>query len=152
MNFELTEERQMLQDGLRRFLRDTYDPALRAELAEAESGFSADVWNGLAEMGVIGALFSEADGGFAGAGFDIALVFEELGRVGAVDPLLDTAVLGGGLIAALGTDDQKQMIEETIAGITQLALAHSEPSSRYDMSRVETKATRDDDSYVLSGR
>ena len=152
MNFELTEERQMLQDGMRRFLRDTYDPALRAELAEAESGFSADVWNGLAEMGVIGALFSEADGGFAGAGFDIALVFEELGRVGAVDPLLDTAVLGGGLIAALGTDDQKQMIEETIAGITQLALAHSEPSSRYDMSRVETKATRDDDSYVLSGR
>jgi len=152
MNFELTEERQMLQDGLRRFLRDTYTPALRAELAEAESGFSADVWNGLAEMGVVGALFSEDDGGFAGAGFDIALVFEELGRVGAVDPLIDTAILGGGLIAALGDDDQKQMIEGIIGGTTQLALAHSEPSSRYDMSRVETDATRDGDSHVLNGR
>ncbi|MEO3415756.1 acyl-CoA dehydrogenase [Roseovarius sp. CAU 1744] len=152
MNIELTEERQMLQDGLRRFLRDTYTPALRAELAEAESGFSADVWNGLAEMGVIGALFSEDDGGFAGAGFDIALVFEELGRAGAVDPLLDTAILGGGLIAALGNDDQKQMIADTIAGTTQLAFAHGEPSSRYDLSRVETTAVRDGDSFVLNGR
>lgn len=152
MNFELTEERQMLQDGLRRFLRETYTPALRAELAEAESGFSANVWNGLAEMGVIGALFSEDDGGFAGAGFDIALVFEELGRAGAVDPLLDTAILGGGLIAALGNDDQKQMIADTIAGTTQLAFAHGEPSSRYDLSRVETTAVRDGDSFVLNGR
>ncbi|WP_425046765.1 acyl-CoA dehydrogenase family protein [Primorskyibacter sp. S87] len=152
MNFELTEERQMLQDGLRRFLRETYTPSLRAELAEADFGFSRDVWNGLAEMGVIGALFSEDDGGFAGGGFDISLVFEELGRVGAVDPLLDTAILGGGLIAALGNEDQKQLMEAVIAGSTQLAFAHAEPSSRYDMSLVETTATRDGDGYVLNGR
>ena len=152
MNFELTEERQMLQDGLRRFLRETYTPALRAELVEADCGFSRDVWSGLAEMGVIGALFSEDDGGFAGGGFDISLVFEELGRVGAVDPLLDTAVLGGGLIAALGNEVQKQQIESVIAGTTQLAFAHAEPSSRYDMSQVESTATRDGDGYVLNGR
>ena len=152
MHFELTEERKMLQDGLRRFLRETYTPALRAELVEADCGFSRDVWSGLAEMGVIGALFSEDDGGFAGGGFDISLVFEELGRVGAVDPLLDTAVLGGGLIAALGNEVQKQQIESVIAGTTQLAFAHAEPSSRYDMSQVESTATRDGDGYVLNGR
>ncbi len=152
MNFELTEERQMLQDGLRRFLRDSYTPSLKAEIASSANGFSESVWNGLADMGVIGALFAEEDGGFAGAGFDISLVFEELGRVGAVDPLIDTAVLGGGLISALGNDRQKELLEQIIGGAAQLAFAHTEPSSRYDFARVETTAARDGDSYVLKGR
>ncbi|HAC51035.1 MAG TPA: pimeloyl-CoA dehydrogenase small subunit, partial [Sulfitobacter sp.] len=56
MNFDLTEERQMLQDSLRRFLRDKYDTATRNGILESEAGFSADIWNGLAELGVIGAL------------------------------------------------------------------------------------------------
>jgi alkylation response protein AidB-like acyl-CoA dehydrogenase len=102
MNFDLTEERQMLQDSLRRFLRDKYDTAARNKILESDTGFSADIWNGLAELGVIGALFTEDQGGFGGAGFDIAVVFEELGRAGVVEPFLDTAILGGGLIAEPG--------------------------------------------------
>jgi alkylation response protein AidB-like acyl-CoA dehydrogenase len=152
MNFDLTDERQMLQDGLRRYLTDAYTADARKAIETAEAGFSTDIWNGLAEMGVIGALFSEDDGGFAGAGFDIALVFEELGRIGAVDPMIDTAVLGGGLIAALGTDAQKEMIETVIAGGAHLAFAHGEPTSRFDLSRVDTTAAQSGDGYVLSGR
>ena len=141
MNFDLTDERQMLQDGLRRFLRDKYIPDLLKQIADSETGTSSDVWDGLAEMGVIGALFTEEQGGFGGAGFDLALVAEEMGRVGATDPLIDTGILGGGLIAALGNDDQQAMLEEIIAGTLQLALAHAEPGSRYDLSRVSTTAT-----------
>ena len=124
MNFDLTEERQMLQDSLRRFLRDKYDTATRNKILESDTGFSADIWNGLAELGVIGALFTEDQGGFGGAGFDIAVVFEELGRAGVVEPFLDTAVLGGGLIADLGSDDQKAHVEAIIGGTLQLAFAH----------------------------
>jgi len=152
VNFNLTDERQMLQDSLRRFLGDAYTAAVFAEIAQSESGFSGTVWNGLAEMGVIGALFAEGDGGFGGAGFDLALVFEEMGRVGAVDPLLDTAVLGGGLLAALGTDAQKSMIEGVIAGSVQLAVAHSEPTSRYEIARVASTARKEGDRYVIDGR
>ena len=152
MNFDLTDERQMLQDGLRRYLADAYTADARKKIEDEEAAFSPEIWEGLAEMGVIGALFREDDGGFAGEGFDIALVFEELGRIGAVDPLIDTAVLGGGLIAALGTDAQKETIETVIAGGAHLALAHGEPSSRFDLSRVETTATKGADGYTLNGR
>ncbi|MEP2715033.1 acyl-CoA dehydrogenase [Pseudophaeobacter sp.] len=155
MNFELTEERQMLQDSLRRFLRDNQD-ALRAStrLGNADNtlGFDAEIWGKLAELGVIGALFSEEDGGFAGEGFDLTTVFEELGRAGAVEPLLDTAILGGGLIAALGSDAQKALVEQVIGGELHLALAHGEPNSRYDLTQVETTATVEGDSILLSGR
>lgn len=152
MNFDLTDERQMLQDGLRRYLADAYTANARKAIEDAEIGFSEEIWNGLAEMGVIGALFSEDDGGFAGEGFDIALVFEELGRVGAQDPLIDTAILGGGLITALGSDAQKEAIETVIAGAQHLAFAHGEPTSRFDLSRVDTTAATSSDGYVLNGR
>ena len=152
MNFELTEERQMLQDTLRRFLRDRYDTATRNAILESDSGMSPDIWSELAELGVIGALFSEEHGGFGGKGFDIAVVFEELGRAGVVEPFLDTAVLAGGLIADLGNDEQTAHVETIIGGGLQLAFAHSEPSSRYDLDRVSTSATEKGDDIVLSGR
>ncbi len=133
MNFDLTDERQMVQDGLRRFLRDQYTPDLLAQIADSDTGTAPAVWEGLAEMGIIGALFTEDQGGFGGAGFDLALVAEEMGRVGATDPLIDTGILGGGLIAALGDTDQQAMLEDVIAGGRQLALAHAEPGSRYDL-------------------
>ncbi|HSF92148.1 MAG TPA: acyl-CoA dehydrogenase family protein, partial [Paracoccaceae bacterium] len=98
MNFELTEERQMLQDSLRRFLKDRYTTTVRNRILKSDSGMSAEIWAELAELGVIGALFSKDHGGFGGKGFDLAVVFEELGRAGVVEPFLDTAVLCGGLI------------------------------------------------------
>ena len=152
MNFDLTEERQMLQDSLRRFLRDRYDTATRNKILESDSGMSADIWAGLAELGVIGALFTEEQGGFGGKGFDIAVVFEELGRAGLVEPFLDTAVLAGGLIADLGNADQQAHVEEIIAGSLQLAFAHGEPASRYDLTRVSSSAVEKGGDIVLNGR
>ena len=151
MDFNLTEERQMLQDTLRRYLSDRYTTSVRNDILDSEAGMSAGIWSDLAELGVIGALFSEADGGFGGKGFDIAVVFEELGRAGVVEPFLDTAILGGGLIAALGDDAQKALVGDVIGGGLQLAFAHGEPTSRYDLSRVETVA-QDGEDLVLTGR
>ncbi|GLT12114.1 acyl-CoA dehydrogenase [Sulfitobacter porphyrae] len=151
MNFELTEERQMLQDTLRRYLREKYDTATRNKIIDSEAGYSAAIWAELAELGVIGALFTEEQGGFGGKGFDLTTVFEELGRAGVVEPFLDTAVLAGGLIADLGNDDQQARVEEIIAGSLQLAFAHGEPTSRYDLNRVQTTAKPDGDDIVLNG-
>ena len=151
MNFELTEERQMVQDSLRRFLQSEYSQDLIREQSDTETGFSHNIWSSLAELGITGALFSEADGGYGGTGFDIALVFEELGRVGALEPLLDTAVLAGSLPGLCGDDRHQSLIESIMDGSVQLALAHAEPRNRYELSRVETRARREADEYVLDG-
>ena len=152
MNFNLTEERQMLSDTLRRFLSDKYDTATRNKILDSDQGFSSEIWTELAELGVIGALFSEADGGFGGAGFDVAVVFEELGRAGVVEPVLDTAVLAGGLVAALGNSAQKEILEGVIGGETHLAFAHGELRSRYDLSDVQTLAETVDGGVLITGR
>ena len=99
MNFDLTEERQMLRDTLRRYLSDKYTTKVRNDILDSDSGMSGAIWGELAELGVIGALFTEDEGGFGGQGFDISVVFEELGRAGVVEPFLDTGILGGRLIS-----------------------------------------------------
>lgn len=152
MDFNLTEERQMLQDTLRRYLSDKYTTAARNKILASDTGMSADLWAGLAELGVIGALFTEAQGGFGGAGFDITTVFEELGRAGVVEPVLETAILGGRLIAALGDETQQALLEEVIGGGLHLAFAHGEPTSRYDLNRVAATAKTDGGDIVLNGR
>ena len=152
MNFDLTDERKMLQDSLRRYLQAHYSSAVITELGETPQGYSDEIWTGLADLGVVGALFSEAHGGYGGSGFDIALVFEELGRVGALDPLLDTAILGGGLLVGLDSSGQSEKIEAIIAGTLQIALAHSEPGSRYELSRVQSVGKRQGDEYVINAQ
>lgn len=145
MNFELTEERQMLQDTLRRFLNDRYTTEARNKILDSDEGMSAEIWEQLAELGVIGALFTEDQGGFGGMGFDIAVVFEELGRAGVVEPFLDGALMCGRILAEAGDEAR---VEEIIGGGLQLALAHGEPTSRYDLNRVQTTAKGN----VINGR
>ncbi|WP_164662301.1 acyl-CoA dehydrogenase family protein [Tropicibacter sp. Alg240-R139] len=147
MDFNLTEERGMLRDTLGRFLRDKYDHGLRRRLEASGQAYCPDVFEGLAELGVLGALFSEEHGGFGGSGFDLAVVFEELGRAGTLEPILP-AVLAGGLIAEAGRTD---LVEEIIAGTTVATLAHGEAGARYDQSHVTTSAKVDGDQIVLSG-
>lgn len=138
MNFTLSEDRQMLQDTLRRYLRDTGPEATEEVL-----------WQGLSDLGIPGALFSEAQGGFGGAGFDIALVFEELGRAGVTVPMIDTSVLAGGLIAAMGGAGHQGLVAQIIAG-HQVAFAHGEPGARYRLAHVATTAVAGD-GYILNG-
>jgi len=150
MNFEHSEDRRMLADSLNRFIAQQYAFETRDRIAKSPEGFSAAIWRQFADLGVIGALFSEADGGFGGDGFDIAVVFEALGRGLVVEPLLG-AVMAGEAISAAGSAAQKGLLAEIIGGTTIAALAHDEASSHYELARVQTRAARSGDGWVLDG-
>jgi alkylation response protein AidB-like acyl-CoA dehydrogenase len=141
MNFQHTEDRRMLADTLNRFVGEQYGFDTRDRIARSAQGFSTEMWTRFAELGIIGALFDEADGGFGGGGFDIAVVFESLGRGLVVEPFLDTLIVGRA-IAKSGTDAQKTALGELIDGSRIVALAHGEPDSHYELARVTTRARR----------
>ena len=150
MNFEHTEDRRMLADTLNRFIADHYGFATRSRIARSDSGFSPELWRRFAELGTVGALIPEADGGFGGAGFDISVVFECLGRGLVVEPFLG-ALMAGRAIAAAGNDAQREWLAGIVDGSTIATLAHGEPLSRYELSRVSTRARRDAGGWVLDG-
>jgi len=150
MNFEPTEDRRMLADTLNRFVSEQYGFETRNAIAYGDVGMAPALWSQFAELGAIGALFSEADGGFGGAGFDIAVVFEALGRGLVVEPFLG-ALLVGRALAAAGSDAQKALLAELIDGSQIGALAHDEPGNHYELGRVATRAKREGDGWTLSG-
>jgi alkylation response protein AidB-like acyl-CoA dehydrogenase len=151
MNFEHTEERRMLAETLGRFIAEQYPFATRTRIAQSAEGYSADLWRRFADLGVIGALFADEHGGFGGRGFDIQVVFEQLGRGLVVEPFLGSAVLAGGAIAAAGNEAQRALLADLIGGTRIGAFAHSEPAAQYELSRVSTRASRGDEGWVLDG-
>ena len=150
MNFQHTDDRRMLADSLNRFVAEQYAFETRDRIAKSPAGFSPDLWRQFADLGVIGALFSEADGGFAGGGFDIAVVFEALGRGLVVEPFLGT-VLAGSAIAQAGSPAQKALLAEIVGGTRIAAFAHAEPEAHHELLRVQTRARRVGGQWVLDG-
>jgi len=152
MDFSLSEERQMLADTASRYVRNQYAIEVRHKHAAMDGGYDPKTWQELADLGLIGALISPDMGGFGGLGEDIAVVFEALGRGLVVEPFLATGVLGASPIAIAGTDTQKALLEEVIAGKVTLALAHGEPEGRYTTAYVKTTAKPDGNGWVIDGR
>jgi len=151
MDFNHTQDRRLFADTIAKFLSDNYDYMKRNDYAASQDGFSKDMWNQFAELGALAVLFDENAGGFAGEGFDIAVVFEELGKAIVVEPFLAN-FMAGRLLAELGNDKQKTMVEEMIAGERQLAFAHSEPQAGYAPSFVSTTAVQNGDTFKLVGQ
>jgi len=150
MNFQHTEDRRMLADTLNRFVSEQYRFETRDRIARSPEGFSPELWSRFAELGIIGALFDEANGGFGGGGFDIAVVFESLGRGLVVEPFLDTLIVGQA-VARSGNAAQRALLGELIDGSRIAALAHGEPGGHYELSRVTTRAQREGDAWQLNG-
>lgn len=151
MNFNHTEERQMLSDTLSRFIREKYSIEARNEAAVSAIGYQPEIWSALAEMGIIASLFSEENGGFGGEGFDIAVVFEALGQGLVIEPFLDNAILAGGTIAEAGNDEQKGLLEAIITGTKIAGFAHYEPDTHYELEKVRTSAQNNNGQWVLNG-
>ena len=148
MDFALNDDRRMLSETLERFLADNYDIEKRHGFAIQDGGYSKEMWQQFAELGVIGAMFDEASGGFGGEGADLMVVFEALGKHLVLEPFLST-LLGGSVLSQVG--GYGELIESVIIGETLLALAHGEPSSRYEMNSVSTTAKRSSDHWEISG-
>jgi acyl-CoA dehydrogenase len=152
MNFELTEEQQMLQDSLRRFLANEYTFEKRRKVIEAGQGSDESIWNALAEMGLLAFTFPEDYDGLGGNSMDTMLVMESFGRALVTEPYLATVVLAGGLVRDAGSHDQKQAILPAIAsGEKLMALAAYENGARYNLANVKTKAEASGNDYVLNG-
>ncbi|MGH0037247.1 MAG: acyl-CoA dehydrogenase family protein [Myxococcota bacterium] len=106
MDFDLSEEQQLLQDTVRQFALNECPPTRVRELFDAEDGFDPVVWKGLVELGVGGINLPEEHGG-AGLGLlDLAVVVESLGHAAVPAPVFSHA-LAGMAVALAGSDDQK---------------------------------------------
>lgn len=143
MDFDLSEEQLLLKDTVDRWAGDAY-PTLEATLAARTepAGFPAARWAELAELGVLGLPFAEADGGFGYGPVEIGLTMEAIGRTLAPEPFLSAIVVAGSVLRQAADAAQRAAIlPGVIAGTSRPALAHGEIQARFDLFDVATTAT-----------
>src|SRR3569832_106834 len=152
MDFDLNEEQRLLKDSIDGLLTDSYDFESRKKYMKEKGGWSKAVWGKLAEQGLLGLPFSEADGGFGGGGVETMIVMEALGKALVLEPYLPTVVIGGGFLRHAGSDAQKAAhLPGIIDGSKTLAFAQLEKNSRYDLFDVSTTAKKKGDGWVIDG-
>ena len=103
MDFEFSEDQELLRDSVRRYLLH------RAPIAAVRAALDApaavdDAWRGLADLGLTGMLAPESAGGAEMGMVDLALALEEMGRAVFPGPFTASAVGAIGLLADLPTD------------------------------------------------
>lgn len=153
MDFTLDAEQVALRDAVRGLLGKAYDTSeTRRAVTKQDPGWDEKTWQRLAEMGVLGLPFAEGDGGMGAGPVEVSVVAEEFGRVIAPEPFVEAVVLAGGLIAAVGTDEQRAEILGALAeGNLVPAFAHVEPDSYFSESATGVTATKSGDAWTVTG-
>ena len=152
MNFELSEEQQLLQRTVREFARNEVQP-LAKELDETGQ-FPLETFRKAAALGLCGMAFPESEGG---AGFDhvsTALMIEEISRICASTGVILSVQnsLCCEPLHRFGTDAQKKkFLQPFLRGEKIGCYALTESQTGSDASAIETRAVRKGDRYAVNG-
>ena len=151
MDFQYTEEQQLLADSIDRLVEKTYDFESRQKIVRSDAGYSAELWSNLAELGLLSLPFTEQDGGFGGGTTDLIATMQAVGKGLLAEPVLST-LLGGRLIVNAGSDAQRAaLLPGVIDGSTKLAFAYVETDARYEPTQIAAKAANSGDGWTLDG-
>jgi alkylation response protein AidB-like acyl-CoA dehydrogenase len=144
LDFEFSEDQELLRATVRRFLSERAPIAYVREMLDDERGTTDDVWSGLAALGVAGLLVPEATGG-AGMGMvDMAVALEELGRAVHPGPFASSAVGAVSLVALAGSDEARaDLLPALASGASMGTVALENPEDFH--------ATPGSDGWTLTG-
>jgi acyl-CoA dehydrogenase len=152
MESSVAEDRQAIREAVRALCRDFPDAYWR-ELDKKEEYPQAFV-DALTASGYLAALIPEEYGG-AGLGItEASIILEEINRSGGNPGACHAQMYVMGALLRHGSEEQKRRYLPLIAkGELRLqAFAVTEPNAGTDTTRIETRAVRKEDRYIVNGQ
>ena len=151
IDFGLSDDQEALQRSAREFLARECPTALVRDTAKSDDGVPRDLYRKMAELGWMGLIIPEKDGGLGLGVLELALVLEELGRVAAPGPFLATQIVIAALLRAGTAAQRAEWLPRFLSGDAFATLAHLEEGDRHDPEGIQAKAKRTRGGYTLSG-
>jgi len=108
MNFEFSEDQNMLREQAQSFLRDKCDTQVVRRVLEGDEPYAHDVWQGIVDLGWTATAIPEAYGGIGLGHLELCVVAEELGRCLAPTPFSSSIYLAAEALMEFGSEAQKQ--------------------------------------------
>jgi short/branched chain acyl-CoA dehydrogenase len=152
LNFDLTEEQQILRESVRDFAEKEIKPI--AEELDAKEEFSLDLVNKMAEMGLFGMFVSEEYGGSDTGYLAYIIAIEELARVdgSAAATVAAANSLGIGPIYYYGSEQQKrEWLARLSTGEILASFGLTEPNAGSDAGATQTTAELKGGEWVING-
>lgn len=152
LNFELTEEQQLLRETVRDFAENEILPVAQ-ELDDKEE-FSVELTQRMGELGLFGPFVAEEYGGSDLGYISYIIAVEEIARIDGSQAATLAAgnSLGIGPIYYFGTEEQKQKwLPDLCAGRGLAAFGLTEPNAGSDAGSSKTTAVLDNGQWVLNG-
>jgi len=152
MDLTLTPEQQLLVREVREFLAGAC-PIEHVRAMECDDrGFSQDLLREMGHLGWFGVTLPEELGGSGQTLLEAVLLLEEMGRVLLPSPYLETAVVAGPLLLALGSDDQRRRwLPSLAAGEAVATLALVEPGWREESGAIAVAARPVPEGFRICG-
>ena len=151
MDFNFTEEQQMLRDGVGKYLEKSYDFDTRQKLVRSEAPWSGDVWQQFAEFGLLALPFSEDQGGLGGSITDCVAFAELFGKHLVIEPYASSVMLAGAALAESSASEATDWLEKITTGEAVVAFAYEEGHGTACAEMIGMTATSTDGSFTLSG-
>ena|GEM_PF-5262323 len=154
MNNETSEDRNIIQSTVDRYLRTHYRFERRQCAVQDTGGFNPAVWKEFSELGLLSLSMDEMYGGLGGQCRDAMVVSELLGYHLVTEPLISSGILCSDLIQAFGTEAQRSRYLPSIAtGSEMFSFAHTESDLNFaNLHSVQTLATATQNGYLLNGK
>jgi len=152
MNFNLTEEHQLIRSGVREFCQKYVEPV--AEMTDSEAKFPADTVKKLAEQDWLGIPYPQEYGGAGSDYLSYIIVVEELSRACATTgfTLECHTSLACYPLFKFGTEEQKQKYLAPLCKGEMLgSFALTEPGAGTDAGAASTTAVLQGDQWVING-
>lgn len=152
MNFQLTDEQDMIRKMVRDFAKNEVEPT--AAERDDEERFDRTIFDQMGELGLTGIPWPEEYGGIGADYMSYVIAVEELSRVCASTGVTLSAhvSLAGWPIYTFGNEEQKQKFLRPMAEGTKMgAYGLTESGSGSDAAAMKTTAKRDGNDYILEG-
>ena len=119
MEFNFSEDQELLQQTVRDFLEGECTAEHVRGLWQSETGRSAEFWGKLSEIGVPALLVPEEAGGLGMDERDLVLVLEETGRAALAEPVVSTAAVAVPLLCELADGGRQALAEKWLGRIAE---------------------------------
>jgi alkylation response protein AidB-like acyl-CoA dehydrogenase len=141
LDLEFDQEQELLRQTVRDVLARHCDLDVVRAMEDDPVGYPEALWTQLAELDLIGLLLPEGHGGSGMTLIEGVALYEELGRALAPVPHFVSAVMSGGVLAAAGSQEQKeQWLPSIAAGTAIFTPAWLEPENGFTSRGVELMA------------
>ncbi|NUZ07186.1 acyl-CoA dehydrogenase family protein [Piscinibacter koreensis] len=150
MDFDFSDDQEMLRDSVRRWVERGYTFERRRGIVQG-GGFARDAWQEIADLGLLGLQVPEQHGGMGFGPVDAMVVMQELGRALVLEPYAPVALVATSLLAAGDAGTAASWLEGVASGEKIVVLAHQERRARHRLEQIETRAERAGDGWRLTG-